>query len=72
MSVRNSKPQQHVLVDTVNRIAHLPLVLAVVGGLLGAFSLEYELVFFGLVSGYFVSKLLQSLVWTISGSREAA
>lgn len=56
----------------MNRIAHLPLVLAVLGGLLGALFLEFELVFFGVVSGYFVAKLGQSLVWTISGPREAA
>jgi hypothetical protein len=72
MSVRISKSQQHVSVDTMNRIAYLPLVLAVVGGLIGAVSLEYELVFFGVVSGYFVAKLFQSLVWTISGPTETA
>lgn len=56
---------------TVIRIAHLPLVLATVGGLLGARSTQFELVVFGCISGYFVAKLAQSLVWTMSGPRDA-
>lgn len=56
----------------MNRIAQLPLALAVVGGLIGVRTLEVELVFLGVVSGYFVAKLAQSLAWTISGVREVA
>lgn len=61
----------HIRDVTVNRIDRLPLAL-VVGGLIGRSSLAFEPVFLGVVSGYFVARVAQSLVWTMSGARETA